>query len=266
MDITLRPPAASFSCVGLGKCYEAEASGRRWRHAVLRYLSLAVRAGRCTAIVGLGLGPVTVLRCMAGLTVPERGTMHWRDASGRPAGAPRRALITAGWRPYGCHTVRDVLEQAVPAGLGQTEADARVAGAALQCALPAVLGLRAAVLPPAGVRLVATAAAIVSGASWLLLDRREAGETVGPWVASADAGAVWLERLVLQRLARSGLTIVAAGPVEHCASLAPAASIALAAGRLERRRDPESARRVAEHPPSPRAADGESPAAAAPRG
>lgn len=250
MDRAIRT-AASFACAGLHKSYEAEAGGRRWRHTVLQDLSLAVRAGRCTAIVGRGLGPVTVLRCMAGLVAPERGAMHWRDGTGWPVEPPARALVGAGWRPYGCHSVRDVLEQAVPAGLAQAEADSRVAHAARQCALSAALGLRAAALPPAGMRLVATAAALVAGASWVLLDRREASDAVRSWVETGDAGAARLERRVLQRLAREGRTVVVAGPAEHCAPLAPTASIRLAGGRLERRHEEEPARRVAEQEPAP---------------
>lgn len=270
MENELRPPAATFACVGLRKHYEAEMDGRRWRHSVLRDLTLGVRAGRCTAIVGHGLGPVTVLRCMAGIVVPESGALRWRDAAGRPAAPPSRALVSAGWRPYACHTVRDVLEQAVPAGRVQAEADARVAAAALHCALGDVLAARAATLPAATVRLVATAAALVAGAHWILLDRREATDATDrptaacPRDVAAHPAAARLEGLVLRRLARSGRTIVVAGPAECCAWLAPSAIITLRAGRLQRRREPEPARRVAEREPSPsvagtRAGDGATP-------
>lgn len=258
-SIVPRAPATSFACEGLRKSYEAEAHGHRWLHAVLRDVSLVVHGGRCTAIVGQGLGPVTLLRCMAGLVVPERGALRWRDGSGRITAPPRRALVAAEWRPYECHTVRDVLEQAVPAGWPQRAADAQVADAARRCALETALARRAASMPQATIRLVATAAALVGGARWLLLDRRGAVDAAvdaaagsaagGPHACSTDVGAVRLEARVLRRLARDGLTVVAAGPADHCATIAPEASIALAAGRLERRRERDVWRRVAEGEP-----------------
>lgn len=251
--------AASVSCTTLRKSYEAELDGHRWRHAVLRDLSLDVRAGRCTAIVGAGLGPVTVLRCLAGLVTPERGSVTWRAADGRLVLPPPRILVSAGWRPYACQTVGDVLQAAVPTGHGQADADLLVGRAARRCALTASLGRRVVALSPATVRLVATAVAVVAGARWLLLDRREAVDVLDddPGAASVDCAdgsspesfQTLLEAAVLRALIGSGYTIVIAGPAPHCRPLTPAATIALSSGRLATRREPGIMRRVAERQP-----------------
>lgn len=246
----------SVSCTALGKSYEAELDGRRWRHAVLRDLALSVRAGRCTAVVGAGLGPVTVLRCLAGLVAPERGSLVWRASDGRPVAPPSRMLVAAGWRPYSCQTVADVLQAAVPAGRSQAEADCAVGLAARQCALAASLERRVIHLSPAAIRLVATAAAVVGGARWLLLDRREAIDVLADHedprsvgCVGSNASAVFqnlLEAAVLRSLVSSGHTIVVAGPEAHCMPLLPEAVITLARGRLCASREPGTMRRVAE--------------------
>ncbi len=250
---------ASVSCTALHKSYDAELDGHRWRHAVLRDLSLAVCAGRFTAIVGAGLGPVTVIRCLAGLVTPERGSVVWRASDGRLMPPPPRRLVAAGWRTYACQTVGDVLQAAVPHGHDQAAADHLVGMAARRCALTASLGRRVVALPAASVRLVATAAAVVAGARWLLLDRREAVDALD---VAGGAGSIeragsapsrnfptLLEAAVLRALARSGYTIVIAGPAPHCTPLAPTATIALSRGRLAARPDRGMMRRVAEREP-----------------
>ncbi len=250
---------ASVSCTALRKSYDAELGGHRWRHAVLSDLSLAVRARRCTAIVGAGLGPVTVLRCLAGLVTPERGSIVWRAYDGRLTAAPPRRLVAAGWRPYACQSVADVLQAAVPPGHRQSAADHLVSMAARRCALTSLLGKRVLALPAANVRLIAIAAAIVAGARWLLLDQREAVDVLND---DASAGSIQragnaqsrnfptlLEAAVLGALADSGFTIVIAGPAPQCAPFAPAATIALSRGRLAARPELGMMRRVAERQP-----------------
>lgn len=259
MEHTQVLAVASASCTALSKSYQAESGGHRWRHAVLRDLSLAVRAGRCTAIVGAGLGPVTVLRCLAGLVTPESGSVVWRGSDGRLLPPPARRFVTAGWRPYACQTVADVLQAAVPPGHAQSAADRVVNTVARRCALAALLETRVVTLPAASVRLVATAAAVVAGARWLLLDRREAVDVLDAGedddsfgragAASPRTFQTLLESAVLRALAGSGYTIVIAGPAPHCAPLTPVVTIALSSGRLATRRQPAMMRRVAERQP-----------------
>ncbi len=255
MDKAQAIAAASVSCRALWKSYDAELDAHRWRHAVLRDLSLSVKAGRSTALVGGGLGPVTLLRCLAGLVTPDRGSVVWRAASGLIVPPPPRALVGAGWRPYACQTVSDVLQAAVPPERGQAAADLLVARVARRCALAGSLGRRVVEMPPVAVRLVATAAAVVAGARWLFLDRREAIDVLdGDPVASAGrrAGAspgaapMLLEAAVLDALTGSGCTVVMAGPSGHCAPLAPLVTIALSSGRHSARREPGRMQRVAE--------------------
>lgn len=255
------PPAACFTCAGVGKSYAATVGGRPWRHVVLRDLSLVVRAGCLTAIAGMGPGPVTVLRCMAGLVAPERGRVSWRDQHGQRTSAPPRALVDARWRPYACFTVRDVLEHAVPRGLTQPDADRLVCDAAARCSLGDDLGRRVTSLAPPAARLLAVAAALAGGARWLLLDRRDASDAgarpadprpeggSGPALAPAPEGAARTERSVLRSLVASGITVVVAGPAGRCGPLAPSAVIALDGGWLEAGPEAVPGHRVAEGEP-----------------
>lgn len=200
-----------------------------YRHVVLGGVSLDLGSAGCEAVVGTGLGPVTLLRCMAGILAPQAGWIRWYDRSGRPTTSPRRALAAAGWRPYRSFTLRDVLEHGVPGEASQAEADRMVAAALALCLLEGHARRRATTLSPPLRRVLCMALAVVGGARWLLIEHPgdDGAEAVG------DPRACIAEGVAMRRLVQSGYTLILAGApgsvfpcAPHRMHLLPAAYLA----------------------------------------
>ena len=233
-------------CRGVRHWYDASLRGVRWCNEVLPAVSLELGARRFEAVIGEGAGPVTLLHCIAGLTIPREGRMEWCDLAGRSTARPRITFIPAGWRPYRCFTVRDVLEQAVPPGTDQRTADTLVARTMERCALSGHAWNRARRLAGPLRPLLAIGAALVAGAEWVLLDMTmdERRSRASDDIVARRTGAT-----VVRRLAQDGLTILAAGPPGCYAPWIPRRVHRLPAGELREQCAATHMARVAEGPP-----------------
>jgi ABC-type thiamine transport system ATPase subunit len=177
---------------------------------VVREATFHVDGGECLALDGAGLGPLTLLRCVAGLVRPDRGGVEWRGEDGTPARAPAVALVSGDWRPAAAaFTVRDVLEQAVPAGRPQGEADRRIAAVLRGCALRPLAARRVAALDAVERWRVGVAGALVSGAPWLCLELPPGWEHPSREFPSAHDPTV---RDALHAARRAGRTAIVVGP------------------------------------------------------
>jgi ABC-type transport system involved in cytochrome c biogenesis ATPase subunit len=234
---------------GARKAYDVGPVARPRRHLLLRDASLRVDAGECVALHGGGAGPLTLLRCAAGLATPDAGRVAWCTRDGRRAAPPTRALVGADWRPAAaCLTVRDVLQAAVPAGLGQDAADRRVEAAARASGVVALLDRPAAGLPPSSRWRVGVAAAVVAGARWLFLEL----PAVAPMSTACGTGAADREpdavRAALVALRARRCTLVVSAPAGSAALLPPGRALHWRDGRAwpSVARPPAAGRRVAE--------------------
>lgn len=208
----------------LCKAYRAGRAGQFVRHAVLRDVTLRLARGECVGVIGAGLGPITLLRCVAGLVHPDAGAVRWRDAQGGQVTAPTLSLVPATWAVYTCYTVRDALEAAVPPRECQDAADRRIAAALRICLAGALAPRRVAALPPLDRWRVGVAAAVASGATWLLLEPP-------PSVISEPARTL---RAALLHLRTGGWTLIGAGAPPAAALLPATRWLRLADGRLRR--------------------------------
>jgi len=233
-------------CRGLSHWYDASLRGVHWSNQVLPTVSLMLGAASFEAVIGEGAGPVTLLHCIAGLVVPREGRIEWRDSAGRCAARPRIAFIPANWRPYRCLTVRDVLEQAVPPGTDQGAADSMVSGALERCELSDHAWHRARGLTRPLRPILATAAAVVSGAEWVLL---EMGGGRGSVQAPDDIAAYRKGASAIRRLARAGVVVLVAGPPGCYAPWVPRRVHPLPPGGLRERVEVAPPARVAEGSP-----------------
>ncbi|HEU4630317.1 MAG TPA: hypothetical protein VFS08_11275 [Gemmatimonadaceae bacterium] len=195
---------------GISKCYAVGTRRRARLCIVVRDLTLCMDRGECLAIDGAGLGPLTVLRCVAGLVCPDGGAVEWRADDGTRVAAPPVALVAGAWRPAsGALTVRDVLEGAVPAGRWQGEIDRRIAAVLRGCALEALAGRRAVGLGTVERWRVGVACALVGGAEWLCIELPPGWGR--PPLTPAPGGAAAVRHALLAAR-RAGRTILAAGP------------------------------------------------------
>lgn len=207
------PSAVSVALRGLWKSYDVGPAHRAARIVVLRDAGLRIARGDVVAIHGVGAGPLTFLRCLAGLVTPDAGTVAWRDARDRIAPPPTRALVAADWRPAAdCLTVRDVLELSAahaPCARRAARPAAAVAAAERRCELLAVRDARVVTLPPVERWRVGLAAAVATGADWIMLELPREPVLAAAW-SPHDRGAPLAVRRALVALRADGRTIVAA--------------------------------------------------------
>lgn len=217
LGITSAARAELLAVRGISKSYMVGTRRRARLCVVVRDVTLFVDRGDALAIDGAGLGPLTLLRCVAGLVRPDRGRVEWRAGDGVRAAAPAVALVPGDWRPAcGALTVRDVLEGAIPAGRPQRDADRRIAAVLRGCALQSLVERRAVALTDVERWRVGVASALVGAAEWLCVELPP-GWGRPPVAQPFDAAAV-RHNLLAARV--GGRTVIVAGP--HAASLAVA--------------------------------------------
>ena len=233
------------------KRYAVGTRGRARHCTVVRDVTLFVDRGECLAIDGTGLGPLTLLRCVAGLVCPDRGGVEWRADDGTRAPAPALALVPGDWRPTcGAFTVRDVLEGAVPVGRPQRDADRRIAAVLRGCALQSLVERRAVGLDAVERWQLGVASALVGAAEWLCVELPP-GWSRPSLEPSREVDAVVRRTLLAARI--GGRTVLVAGP-DATALVAATRTLCWVRGGLRLARgqgrldgeEPAAPRRVAE--------------------
>lgn len=118
-----------FSARHLTKRYAAGTSGCSATARVLADLDLGIGPGEIVGIVGpRASGKTTLMRCVAGLARPDRGSLQWAP------GAQRSRIVSVGPAAFPFETGRDVLGRAAgdplvdPDRLGEVVVDLGLAG------------------------------------------------------------------------------------------------------------------------------------------
>jgi peptide/nickel transport system ATP-binding protein len=245
----LTTSAALLVLRDIAKSYAVGTSARARHCAVVRDVTLFVDRGECLAIDGAGLGPLTLLRCAAGLVRPDRGSVEWRGEDGTRVPTPAVALVPGDWRSScGAFTVRDVLEGSVPAGRGQHEVDRRIAAVLRGCALQPLAGRRAAGLGAVERWRVGVASALVAAAEWLCVELPPGWGSPPLDSPPEHAGAV---RSTLLAARTAGRTVLAAGP-DAASMVAATRTLRWARGGLRLRQAQGDARPEGDGAPLPR--------------
>ncbi|MGW3968838.1 ABC transporter ATP-binding protein [Streptomyces ardesiacus] len=118
------------------------------RDQVLRDVSLAVRPGSCTAVVGVsGSGKTTLARCLAGLHPPTRGSVEWRESRGPRTGPPGAPVHLVAQDTRGALNPRESVGHALGRPLGRAGNRSPDAVSAEAVRLLGLVGLDAATLP-----------------------------------------------------------------------------------------------------------------------
>jgi ABC-type sugar transport system ATPase subunit len=162
-------PAPELNLEALEKTF----AGRK-RVRALRACSLDVRAGECVAILGAsGCGKTTLLRVVAGLEVPDAGTVRFdaRDVSREPAERRNVGFVFQNDALFAQMSAYENIAFGLRARRENSRAiDARVRGVAARARATHVLARRAATLSGGERQRVALARALAVDPEVLLFD------------------------------------------------------------------------------------------------
>jgi multiple sugar transport system ATP-binding protein len=143
-------------------------------HQAVRGVDLAVRGGECLALLGpSGCGKTTLLRLLAGLEQPDRGTISLGDRviTDVPPAERDVAMVFQNYALYPHLTVRgNIAFPLETRGIARTEIATRVDGVAARLGLEGLLDRRPAQLSGGQQQRVALARAMVRSPAVYLLD------------------------------------------------------------------------------------------------
>jgi heme exporter protein A len=197
-------------------------TARRGDATLFAHLSLEARAGQALVVTGPnGRGKTTLLRILAGLTLPFEGTLRWRGET-----MPAHALALRRDVAYAGHAtaLKDELTAEENLASLVTLAGEPVDARALRRALDAVALERQAALPA---RVLSQGQRRRIGLARLALSRRPLWILDEPATALDTAGLALLATLLGKHLADGGIVVAA---THHPLDLPAAAIGALALG------------------------------------